>query len=174
MKQIISLIAGLGLAALVNGCAGPTSVRTQDSPVDRSVSSTRYESTTDRFDRLREIDPSSGGSALSVDGYVMKEAIQIDLMSIAGVYSGTVKVTSDGKGHFSAKGRYFPLDHPEAMERALREADTNGDRIITFKEAEELLLRVYKGYTAGTGFPEVDEGVDTEGNMFKRVYDNGE
>jgi hypothetical protein len=65
------------------------------------------------------------------------------LRAIAGVYAGTVKVERTKNGYI-ARGFYSEAMHPEAMLMALREADTNGDKIITRKEAEDLSIRVYE------------------------------
>lgn len=168
-RGFLGTIAG-GLTALVlaSGCATGQSARTPDSQITSSV---RYDSVSGRFDRLRKLEPSYGGASSSMSGYVMGDATNASLRIIAGVYAGTVKVISEGEGRFSAKGTYWQAAHPEAMERAYKEADVNGDKIITRKEAQELSLKVFRQYAAPEGFPQVDEGIDKDGNLHKKVHD---
>ena len=170
MKSIKNTII-TGLVALLAGCATGQSARTQEPSVTSPVSTTRYDSVSSRFDRLRELERPMGEASASMNGYVMGAITEVKLKIIAGVYSGTVKVTSDGEGSFSAKGTYFPLAHPEAMERATKEADVNSDKIITYKEAEELTQKVFREYAVPESFPRVDEGIDAEGDLYKRVHD---
>ncbi|MBS3118075.1 hypothetical protein J4417_00140 [Candidatus Woesearchaeota archaeon] len=167
-----TVVGGLTALVLASGCATSSSgVRTQEPSVTSSVSTTKYDSVSKRFDRLRELERPMGGASASMNGYVMGAITEVKLKIIAGVYSGTVKVTSDGEGSFSAKGTYFPLAHPEAMERATKEADVNSDKIITYKEAEELTQKVFREYAVPESFPRVDEGIDAEGDLYKKVHD---
>ena len=170
MKSIQNIII-TGLAALLAGCATGQSARTQDSPVTSSVSTTRYDSVSSRFDRLHELETSYGGATASMSGYVMGSMTDVSLRIVAGVYVGTVKVIPDGENGFSAEGTYWQAAHPEAIERAYKEADVNSDKIITYKEVEELTRKVFREYTAPESFPHVDEGIDEEGNLHKRVHD---
>ncbi|MBS3118073.1 hypothetical protein J4417_00130 [Candidatus Woesearchaeota archaeon] len=170
MKSIKNTII-TGLVALLAGCATGQSARTQEPSVTSPVSTTRYDSVSSRFDRLRELERPMGGASASMNGYVMGAITEVKLKIIAGVYSGTVKVTSDGKRGFSAEGTYCPLAHPEAMEKAIKEADVNCDKIITHKEVEQLTQKVFLQYAAPESFPHVDEGIDAEGDLYKRVHD---
>ncbi|MEK6845272.1 MAG: hypothetical protein AABY26_00820 [Nanoarchaeota archaeon] len=101
----------------------------------------------------------------------MGAVTDVSLRLVAGVYAGTVKVIPDGESGFSAKGTYWQAAHPEAIERAYKEADVDGDKVITRKEAEELSVKVYRQYAVSEGFPEVDERIDEEGNLHKTVHD---
>jgi len=157
-----------GLAALLMGCATGQSARTQDSPL---ASSTRYDSVNSRFDRLSELETSYGGATASMSGYVMGTITDVSLRVVAGVYVGTVKVIPDGENGFSAKGTYWQAAHPEAIEKAYKEADVDGDKIITRKEAEELTMKVFQEYVAPESFPKVEEGIDAERNLYKKVHD---
>ena len=150
-----------GLAALLAGCATGQSARTQDSPVTSSVSTTQYDSVSKRFDRLRELERPMGGASASMNGYVMGVITEVSLKVVAGVYSGTVKVITDGEGNFLSEGTYFPLAHLEAMERAIKEADTNDDKIITSDETELLSQRVFHQYAQRIGKEEFKRKVCT-------------
>ena len=79
------------------------------------------------------------------------ERTERSLMNTAGIYAGTVKVFTDGEGHFLAEGRYSPTAHPQELERALKEADVDGNGIATLKEAEELSRKVIWQYAQNIG-----------------------
>ncbi len=74
----------------------------------------------------------------SINGYRMSEGTRVSLTTVAGIYAGTIRVKTDGQGSFSARGSYSQFKQPEAMVRALREADTDGNKIIT--DEEEIIL----------------------------------
>jgi hypothetical protein len=90
-----------------------------------------------------------------MDGdYITSERLRPDLTVIAGIYAGTVKVkktVTKAKGktcvNYKSEGEYSQFRHPEAMLKALADADTNKDKIITAQEIRELEAKVLDDYS---------------------------
>ena len=78
-------------------------------------------------------------------GYLTTKGIDLDLRSFAALYAGTAKIRKVNNGYV-IDGYYSEWTHPEALERVLRDADTNGDKIITRKELRDLERKVFKIY----------------------------
>jgi len=79
------------------------------------------------------------------NGYKISKFKLPYLITIAGIYSGSIKVEKTEDGYL-AKGTYSQLKNPEGMQKALREVDSNGDKIITPQELINLEKKVYKEY----------------------------
>ena len=81
------------------------------------------------------------------DGYKTSRFEDATLRILAGIYAGTVEVRKTvrktEKG-YTANGSYSQFQHPDAMRKVLREADTNGDKIITKQESRDLAMRLYE------------------------------
>ncbi|MFH0949294.1 MAG: hypothetical protein V1802_02295 [Candidatus Aenigmatarchaeota archaeon] len=71
------------------------------------------------------------------DGYKALHYADVYLNVIAGIYAGTSEVrrTDDG---FLVIGDYKQSEHPEAMKKALEDADTDKNKEITSEEASKL------------------------------------
>jgi len=84
------------------------------------------------------------------DGYKTTECIKSGLRVVAGIYAGTINVEfiEYENGYKAvASGSYSESEHPEAMRRACKDADKNGnDRIITDDEVRDLQTKVFKAY----------------------------
>lgn len=78
-----------------------------------------------------------------LNGYKALRADEGNIRTLAGIYAGTVNVkrTEDG---YVAEGSYSQSQHPSAMEKALKEADTNGDKIVTPQEVRDLAAKLYE------------------------------
>ena len=72
------------------------------------------------------------------------------LIALAGVYAGTVKVTSDSDDLFPDRanrtGRYSPHTHPHAFFMVLEELDQDRDHNITLDELSEGEERIMRHY----------------------------
>jgi hypothetical protein len=79
------------------------------------------------------------------DGYITSTFEDLRLRTIAGVYSETVELRRIGD-ECLPKGSYNEVLHPDAMRKVLREADTNGDKLITKQESMDLVKRVCEEY----------------------------
>jgi len=79
------------------------------------------------------------------NGYITLKNIAARLRTLAGVYAGTVKVIQIKDGYV-AQGSYSEFENPEALERVVKEADTNNDKIVTFQEANVLARKLYEQY----------------------------
>ncbi len=77
------------------------------------------------------------------DGYKALRADKGNLMTLAGIRAGTVYVEKTEDGYL-AEGSYSFAKHPKAMERVLKEADTNEDKIVTPQEVRDLAARLYE------------------------------
>jgi hypothetical protein len=82
------------------------------------------------------------------------------IRTVAGIYAGTVVVERYGGG-YRASGEYSEARYPKAMERTLREADTDGNKIVTREEVAELLRRVYPCH--------VGKGSSDEAGVYERI-----
>ena len=101
----------------------------------------------------RHIITSSFDREINMNGYTMADSTLDSLRNLAGVYAGTMKIDrsiteQDGEKYLSylIKGSYSQTEHPEALARVLKEADTNKDKIITKEEAGELELDMVCNY----------------------------
>lgn len=149
MKQTINSM--VGLVYLISGCATTPTVRTPSVPEESKVSGRT--SIYDRFDRLRELEPHNVVAVSSEEGperYVMSPITHQRLQSVAGIYASTAEVTFNGEGYPSVHGTYYYETHPEAMKEAYRGADSDGDFVITFVEADGLLRQVLSQYSTST------------------------
>ncbi|USN45482.1 MAG: hypothetical protein H6502_05555 [Candidatus Woesearchaeota archaeon] len=103
-----------------------------------------------RFDRAEQTlgVPSFMVSYLP-EGYFTTNTGHNTLRIPAGIYAGTIDVikeVNNGTISYSANGSYSEMFQPEAMVRAMKEADVNGDEIVTDKEAQDLANKVIKEY----------------------------
>ena len=80
------------------------------------------------------------------NGYYATLSGGMDLRTIAGIMSGTIKVrkTEDG---YKGEGIFSQYLQQEALDRACETADTNYDNIVTNKEARDSLLDTYRTAT---------------------------
>ncbi|MFB6246457.1 MAG: hypothetical protein ABEI74_02630 [Candidatus Pacearchaeota archaeon] len=69
-------------------------------------------------------------------GYVASKPATNSLQTAAGIYAGTIDVKEEN-GKYLVSGTYSQAKHPEAMEKALRKADTNNTGVVTWKEANK-------------------------------------
>ena len=97
---------------------------------------------------------------MSSKGLIQAKAVKANatlygnLAILAGIYAGTVTITIDrDKDDKEYSGPYFKLSgfydqntHPEALEKALKEADINGDGIPTSQEGRKALVNECKKY----------------------------
>ena len=85
--------------------------------------------------------------------YILRKDSDPLLQTIAGIYAGTINVTKIEKTCCGIKriiyfetGEYSEAMPPEAIEKALKNADSNGDFIVTPKELKTLNHKVNKEY----------------------------
>lgn len=123
----------LMLLAALNGCAAKQS----------NVTNVSKEFAT--FEDARKKLGLDTSQIRSINGYKISRFSDPRLRTIAGIYAGTVKVKKTDNGYM-ANGVYSQFENPEAMERACKEADINGDFVITNKELRDLELNVYEKY----------------------------
>lgn len=71
--------------------------------------------------------------------YIWDRHADVDLRLIAGIYAGTVAVGMLNDGRRGLEGHFSEVQHPELMERALREADIDNDRFVSRHETGVLL-----------------------------------
>lgn len=78
-----------------------------------------------------------------LNGYKALRADEGNIRTLAGIYAGTVNVkrTEDG---YVTEGSYSQSRHPGSMEKVLKEADTNEDKIVTPQEVRDLAAELYK------------------------------
>lgn len=145
-------IAALGIGAmLLGGCVTPQAIR-KTVPVK---SGEHYPSMKEALKVLRLASPTQ---VTSLNGYKTSNHTAGTLRGLAGLYAGTRKIrktvskVKSEKGNYiivqyTAQGRYTQATHPEALERVLKEADPNRDKIITDEEAEALKRKIWDEYT---------------------------
>ena len=134
----IALATGLG-AITLGGCATTKNVSTIPKHVE-----TRSYSALDDAMRVLGVKNATMISRLP-DGYITLKNIDARLRILAGVYAGTVTVRKTKEGYI-AEGSYSQFENPEALDRVIKEADTNNDKIITLQEANGLARKLYQQY----------------------------
>ena len=81
------------------------------------------------------------------NGFITSDKLKTQLEIIARVYSGTFTMRKgEGNVMFSGDGYYDSHNDSWAFEKALREADVNGDKLITKEETGNLLSKVQEEY----------------------------
>lgn len=135
----IALALGLGTATLA-GCATTSG----DLKTTNNVEARQYSTLEDAM-RILGVNNASWIAHLP-NGYLTTKNLADRVRIIAGVYAGTIKVQRVGDG-YRAEGTYSQVEHPEALERVLKEVDKNGDKVITVQEVVDLQRRVYQQYT---------------------------
>ncbi|MDP3987453.1 MAG: hypothetical protein Q8P81_04480 [Nanoarchaeota archaeon] len=81
----------------------------------------------------------------NIGEYSMHSATALQLKVIAGIYSGTARVNTQRTGNFERTvidGVSSPLVYSETIEKVLRDADTDGNKLIKPEEAETLYRKV--------------------------------
>ena len=143
MKKYFVAVLVVVLAVFVfTGCA---TTRTAYQPVQETKSS--YQAKSKQYVTVQEamnvLDVKSLRNVKScLDGYKTSKFEYAGLTVLAGIYAGTVEVWCIEK-RYVAYGSYSLFQHPEAMQRVLREADINKDKIITKEERYSLAIKLY-------------------------------
>lgn len=127
MNKIQKCTLALGMGASVLGCA--TQAPVQNNVINQAM------------DVLRISCPSQIQHLPG--GYKTTRDTAATLRTLAGVYAGTVDLEKTEKG-YSAKGIYNQIENPEALEKVLMKADTDGDYIITRDELKSLADIMYQ------------------------------
>ena len=126
MKKIAPYVLALGVgASALTGCA-----------------TTQYATIDEAMKVLGVRSPSMIEMNLP-DGYKTSRFEDANLRTLAGIYAGTVEVKRT-ENRYTANGSYSQIQHPDAMRRVLREADTNKDKIITRQESRDLAMRLFE------------------------------
>jgi len=84
-------------------------------------------------------------------GYVTSRGIRTGLLTIAGVYGGEIEVKRKVEGNkikysLKSKGLRKVFENSPHFMKAVADADTSRDKIITIPEIKDLKLRVFKAY----------------------------
>ncbi len=132
----IQLVLALGLnTTILTGCATMPIV---NRPIEQTATK-KYATIKEATEVLR-VGP--GMIYLNLpDGYKASRLEEGNLKTLAGIYAGTVNVKKIEDGYV-AEGSYSLSQNPDAMEKALKEADTNKDKIVTGKEVRDLAARL--------------------------------
>ena len=145
-QKITPYILALGIGATtLAGCAGfhldykPT----YQTRTERRIKIREEKQTKKAMNVLHVNDPAQVRT--SHEGYKVLRSERGDLRILAGIYAGTVKVRKTKDGYF-IRGNYTEAQNPNAMQRVLREADKNKDKIITRQEISDLANRIYPKY----------------------------
>ena len=84
-------------------------------------------------------------------GFRTTRGAELGLQVIAGIYSGSVKVTKevgrDGSVTYRSEGTMRPYLERDSFQRAYADADVDGDKIITQAEERALASRVHEEYS---------------------------
>lgn len=125
-QKIQPYVLALGLGTALNGCAAPT----------------QYERALDVLDAtpsmIFEFFP---------EGYITLRPDSLVLEILAGIYAGNVHVRKTKEGYHAEGGGFLRSEAMStAMERVLKEADTNGDKIITTQERRALQMKIFEEY----------------------------
>jgi|TARA_B100001971_G_C17993435_1_gene433528 hypothetical protein len=139
MKKIAPYVLALGVgASALTGCA---TTQMANRPAQQTEQK-EYATIDEAMEVLGARSPSMIQMNLP-DGYKTSIFEDRNLRTLAGIYAGTVEVKRTGNG-YTANGSYSQFQHPDAMRRVLKEADTNGDKIITRQESRDLAMRLYE------------------------------
>lgn len=82
--------------------------------------------------------------------YITSRIGYADLQVVAGLYSGTIKVSRRGEGMFDLEGSYSD-NYLDAMLMACIDADLDRDRFISDSEAFNLSVAVQERYARKNG-----------------------
>jgi len=152
-KGIVYSITSLILAA---GC-GELSQRditlreTQSGKIQRERDPKKIEEVARGLGYSPFVPPMLSYSILKFGEFCVEDGVYNNVLTnIAGVYAGTVQVdkdTTEGGGRsYLPIGVYEYSKNPEALHKALAEADTNGDKIVTNNEALDLEFKVFEQF----------------------------
>ena len=75
------------------------------------------------------------------------EKVYRNLQIVAGIYAGTIDIKVNREDEIlkvTANGSYDEHEYPFAMQKAIKDANVNKDRVVTIKEVTDLQALLYK------------------------------
>jgi hypothetical protein len=132
------LVSALVGASLFSGCATMTGNGLPDEY--KEPEKREYAPMSEAMEVLGEKSPMT---IEDHNGYKFSAFDKANLQVAAGIYAGTVEAIKTDKGYLF-RGTYSQFSHPEAMDRVMKEADVDGDRIISRKEARDITSKFLK------------------------------
>lgn len=136
MKNKKSLLGRIGLPLAFAGILGSCAT------VQDYVETEQYYKELERRKELLGVYNASDIKDLR-NGYYTNMTGQIDLIIVAGIATGDVKVERIPNG-YKSEGTFSPYLNPEALQKACELADRNKDNIITSQESGDLILAAYE------------------------------
>ncbi len=141
-KKIKDLALIAGLSATITGCATTSKCPTPLNP-------------SKIFSNQEQSKRSNAISVLKTSkleylpgGYITDRWGKSDLIETAGFIAGTIDVVETENGYFST-GTYSQFEDPEALLVAAKYSDSNGDKIVTEKEARNYKFNLFENYVRG-------------------------
>ena len=98
-----------------------------------------------------------------VEGF-SAEKVYRNLQIIAGIYAGTIDIKvfrEDGILKVTANGFYDEHEYPYAMQKAIKDANVNKDKVVTIKEVTDLQSMIYQEKVEFFKFKEMTDSIVT-------------
>jgi len=138
-KKIQPYVIALGIgASALTGCA---TTQVPNSYTHQTKQETLYEKTKKAMDVLKVKNPTQ--IKHYPNGYITLKSEDGNLRTLADIYAGNVEVEKIENG-YTANGSYSQFQNPEAMQKILKIADRNSDKIVTDGEVRDLTTILYK------------------------------
>lgn len=141
-KKIKDLTLIAGLSAAITGCATNSQCPTPVSP-NKLFSNPEHNKRSKAISVLK-----TSNLEYLPGGYITDMWGKSDLIETAGLIAGTIDVVETEHGYFST-GTYSQFEDPEALTVAAKYSDSNGDKIVTEKEARNYKLNLFENYARG-------------------------